>query len=183
MPHLPREPLYQMKSLIISITLFLSLTSYGQLDKSLSLIATGNFDFKTKGLALNDAGFGIGLDASFFSKHKFQLLLETSADRFIGDKDFVTADEGRENKSPAIYSIKAGPQFFISKNIALSATFGPAWHSIQAVGFTRDYGFKFGATGFLGDKRRLVTKIFMVYIPKENLNIRYFGLALGYRFF
>ena len=171
-----------MKSLIVLITFFFSLTSYGQFAKSFSLMATGNFDFKTKGLALNDAGFGIGLDASFFSKHKIQLLLETSGDRFIGDKDFITADEGRENKSPAIYSIKVGPQFFISKNIALSATFGPAWHSIQAIGFTRDYGFKFGATGFLGDKKRLVTKIFIVYIPKDNLNIRYFGIALGYRF-
>jgi hypothetical protein len=172
-----------MKLLIAIVICFFTKTSYGQFDKSFSLMATGNFDFKTKGLALNDAGFGIGLDGSLFSKHKLQLLLETSTDRFIGDKQFILADEGRENKSPAIYSIKVGPQFFISKNIALSTTFGPAWHSIQAIGFTRDYGFKFGATGFLGDKRRLVTKIFMVYIPKDNLNIRYFGLALGYRFF
>ena len=170
-----------MKSLLIIVTFFLSLASYSQFDKSFSLTATCNFNFKTKGLALNDAGFGIGLDGSLFSKHKLQLLLETSTDRFIGDKEFIVADEGRENKSPAIYSIKVGPQFFIFKSIAFSTTFGPAWHSIQAVGFTRDYGFKFGATGFFGEKKRLVTKIFMVDIPKDNLNVRYFGLALGYR--
>jgi hypothetical protein len=146
-------------------------------------MATGNFDFKTKGLALNDAGFGIDLSASIFSKYKLQLLLETSTDRFIGDKQFIVADEGRENKSPAIYSIKAGAQYFISRKIAFSTTFGPAWYSIQAIGFTRDYGFQFGVTGFFGDKRRLVTKIFMVDIPKDNLNIRYFGLALGYRIY
>lgn len=172
-----------MKPLIITITCFLSATSYGQFDNSLTLMASGNFDFKTKGLALNDAGFGIGFDVSFFSKRKLQLLLETNTDWFIGDKLLQIDSEGRHLTSANIYSIKAGPQFFISKNIALSTTFGPAWHSIKAIGFTRDYGFKFGATGFLGDKRRLVTKIFMVYIPNDNLNIRYFGLALGYRFF
>ena len=78
-------------------------------------MATGNFNFKTKGLAMNDAGFGIGFDASLFAKHKLQLLLETNADVFIGDKELLVDAQGRENKSPTIYSIKAGPQFFILK--------------------------------------------------------------------
>jgi hypothetical protein len=172
-----------MKHLIFIIISFFSSATYGQFEKSLSLITTGNFDFKTKGLNRNDAGFGISLDASLFSKHKLQLLLETSVERFMGDKLGFADPQGRENKSALIYIIKAGPQFFILKNIAISTTIGPAWHSIRAVGFTRDFCFKFGVTGFFGDKRRLVTKIFIVDIPNDNLNIQYFGIGLGYRVF
>lgn len=171
-----------MKLLIILIFCFLSTKSYCQFDKSFSFVTSANLDFKTKGLATNEAGMGMSLDAFLFAKHKLQLIIETSADQFIGDKLLIEDAQGRENKRAAIYTIKAGPQFFLSKKIALSTTIGPAWHSIEAVGFTRDYGFKFGITGFPGHKRRLVTKIFMVDILRDNLNIQYFGLQLGFRF-
>jgi hypothetical protein len=91
--------------------------------------------------------------------------------------------DGRENKNPVIYSIRAGSRFFISKNIALSATLGPAWHSVSAAGFTTGNSFKFAATGLFGVKRRLVAEIFMVDISKDSENIRYFGIGLGYRFY
>src|SRR3982074_1518171 len=104
-----------MKLLIIIIIYFLLPTTYGQFEKFLSLMATGNFDFKTKGLAMNDAGFGIGLDATLFSKHKLQFLIETNADQFIGDKLLRVDAQGRHLTSAAIYSMNAGPQFFISK--------------------------------------------------------------------
>ncbi len=48
--------------------------------------------------------------------------------------------------------------------------------------FTTDYGFKSAITGFLTEKKRFVTKLFLVAIPKKDLNIKYFGLSLGYRF-
>ena len=105
-------------------------------------MAIGNFNFKTKGLAMNDAGFGIGFDASLFAKHKLQLLLETNANVFIGDKELLVDAQGRENKSQTIYSIKAGPQFFIFERIALSTTFGVAWHSVKAIDFTCDFGLR-----------------------------------------
>ena len=171
-----------MKILLILVFSFLSTKSYCQFDKSFSLIASANLNLKTRGLATNDAGVGISLDALLFAKHKLQLLVETGTDKFIGDKLFIVDDKGRQNKTATIHTIKAGPQFFLTKNIALSTTIGPAWHSIRAIGFSRDYGFKFAVTGFLGVKRRIVTKIFMVEILKDNLNVRYFGLQLGYRF-
>jgi hypothetical protein len=171
-----------MKILIIAILCSLSLTSYAQFEKPLSLTAGSNFNFKTKGLGMNDAGFGINLDASLFAKHKLQLLVETGSAIFIGNKLRIVYADGTENKNPVIYSIKAGPRFFISKNIALSATFGPEWHSASAVSFTADNSFKFAATGFFGVKRRLVAEIFMVDTPKDSVNIRYFGIGLGYRF-
>ena len=171
-----------MKILLILVFSFLSNKSYCQFDKSLSFIASANLNFKTRGLATNDAGVAMSLDALLFAKHKLQLFVETGTDKFFGDKLFIVDDQGRQNKTASIYTIKAGPQFFVTKNIALSTTIGPAWHSIRAIGFSRDYGFKFAVTGFLGVKRRIVTKIFMVEILKDNLNVRYFGLQLGYRF-
>lgn len=168
--------------IIIVIFCFLLARSYGQFDRSFSIITSANFNFNTKGLATNEAGVGISADAILFAKHKLQLLIETSSERFIGDKLLTVDARGRENKNAAIYTIKAGPQFFLSKKIALSTTIGPAWHSIEAVGFTRDYGLKFAVAGFLGHKRRLVARIFMVDIPNDNLNIRYLGLQLGFRF-
>ena len=171
-----------MKTLIILIFCFVSAKSYSQFDKPFSLITSVNLDFKLKGLATNETGVGINIDAILFAKHKLQLLLQTSADQFIGDKSLIIDAQGRENKSATIYTIHAGPQYFVSKRIALSTTIGPAWHSIQAIGFSHDLGFKFAATGFLGPKRKLVTRIFMVNIIKENLNVRYFGLQLGFRF-
>jgi hypothetical protein len=60
-----------MKSLIIVILCFLSLTTYGQFDKPFSITASGNFNFKTKGFGMNDAGFGINLGASYLQSINF----------------------------------------------------------------------------------------------------------------
>ena len=172
-----------MRILICTTFWFLSLTSFSQFGKPVSFGVTGNFNFKTWGLADNDAGSGISADAYFFAKHKLQLLIETNADLFFGDKNFVIDPKGRENKVPFIYSIKAGPQLFVLKRVALSATYGPAWHCIQEVGFTTGYGIKYQVTGFFGENKRLVVKGFMLHIPKAYTDIRYFGLGIGCRFY
>jgi hypothetical protein len=168
-------------------TFFFSLsiitTCFGQLEKSTTFRATANFNIVLDGLATNDAGVGLGFDASFFSKNKLQVLIETSADCFIGDKVMVIDPvTGKEGKSAAIYSIKAGPQFFITKNIALAATYGPAWHVLRDFDYTVDYGFKYSITGFLGRQKRFVTKVFMVNISVEEQQIQYLGIAAGVRF-
>lgn len=171
-----------MKVIIITIFLLLSLTSFAQSNKPVNLAAIGNFNFKLRGFGTNDAGVGLGLNASFFARHKLQLLAEANAETFFGSKLLIINQEGRENKAPAIYSFTAGPQFFISKNIAFSVTGGSYLHSIEAVGFTNDFGFRFGITGFAGRKRRFVTKLFMTEIPKDY-DIQYFGVGVGYRFY
>ena len=158
-------------------------TCFGQLEKATTFRATANFNIVLDGLATNDAGVGLGLDASFFSKSKLQALVETSADRFIGDK-LLVADPitGKEAKGAAVFSVKAGPQFFITRNLALAATYGPAWHVLRDFDYTVDYGFKYSITGFLGNQKRFVTKVFMVNIPVEEQQIQYLGIAAGFRF-
>ena len=60
---------------------------------------------------------GISLDALLFAKHKLQLLLETSTDKFFGDKLFTVDDQGRQNKTVTIYTIKAGRNFSSPKTL------------------------------------------------------------------
>jgi hypothetical protein len=172
-----------MKTTITVILIYLSLPTFGQFNKFLTLNANGSFDFKTKGLGTNDAGVGLTLDGTIFANHKLQLLLEASTDGFIGDKLLIVDAQGRSPKSAVIYSMRVGPQFFILKNIAISTTYGPFWHRIRAYEFTNDYGFKFGITTFFGKNRRFTSRVFIVTIPKDIVDIQYFGLGIGYRFY
>jgi hypothetical protein len=168
------------------LTLFFSLatviTCFGQLENATTFRATANFNITLNGLASNEAGAGLGLDASFFSKHRLQALLETSADFFIGDKLLVVDANGKAAKSASVYSIKAGPQFFVTKNLAIAATYGLSWHVVREFNYTVDGGFKYSITGFLGQQRRFVTKLFLVNIPASEQTIQYLGLAAGLRF-
>lgn len=172
-----------MKNLFLILFSITSVSCFGQFDRATTLRATANFNIVLEGLATNDAGVGLGLDASLFSKKRLQALIETSVDRFIGDKLLVVDPAtGKEAKNAAVYSIKAGPQLFITKNLALAATYGPAWHVVQDFNYSLDYGFKFSITAFLGDQRRFIAKIFMVNIPAEEQKIQYLGVAAGFRF-
>lgn len=172
-----------MKYVLFFFLFTIHLSCFGQLDKAVTLRATANFNVALKGLATNDAGIGLAIDASFFSQHKLQALLETSGDWFFGDKLLVIdANTGEKARSAAVHGIRLGPQFFVHKNLALSVTYGPSWYVVRELEYTRDKGFKYSATGFLGDKRRIIAKGFMVNIPASEQNIKYLGLALGFRF-
>lgn len=172
-----------MKSLCLIFFIVTQLSGFGQFNKSITLRATTNFNFTLNGLATNVAGVGLGIDASFFAKHRLQALIETSADWFFGDKLLVfDSTSGKVAKSAAVHSVKIGPQFFITKNLAVSATYGPAWYIVRDFNYSIDYGFKYSVTGFLGDKRRFMAKVFIVDIPIKQQNILYLGLAAGVRF-
>lgn len=57
---------------------------------------------------------------------------------------------GKEAKNAAVYSIKAGPQYFLSKNLALAVTHGPTWYVVREFIYTITSGFKVSIMGFLG---------------------------------
>jgi hypothetical protein len=173
-----------MKYLFILLFSLSAVTAcFGQFQKPVTFRATANFNIALGGLATNDAGIGLGLDAAFFSKNRLQALFETSADRFVGDKLLILDPiTNKEAKSAAVYSVKVGPQFFISDNLALAATYGPAWYVLRDFDYTSDYGFKYSITGFLGKQKRFVTKVFMVNIRAGERNIQYLGIAAGFRF-
>lgn len=172
-----------MKAFFLGLcTCLISAISFGQ-DRFINITAAGTFDFHTRGLYLNDAGFGINLDVSAFSKNKLRLLAEAGSDKFIGDKLLHVDSLGNQNKSVVINSVKLGLQYFISKRIAASVVFGPAWHRISAPGFTKDYCYKISITAFLDHKEKLGTKLFAVNIPWKGSGIRYLGFGIGYRIY
>ena len=69
-----------MKQLSLILFSIIQLSCFGQFDKSTILRATANFNFTLNGLATNNAGLGLGIDASLFSKNRLKALIETSAD-------------------------------------------------------------------------------------------------------
>ena len=172
-----------MKYLLLIIISISSLPCFGQAAKFIDLQVIGNINFKTRGLATNDAGVGINLDAALFSTHKLQLLVEGSSAVFIGDKLLVTDSMERKAESAVIHSITAGLQYFISKKIAVSVLYGFNWHRIRAFEFTQDDGYKFCVTGFTGNKKRTLIQFFMVDVPRKEIDIRYFGIGIGYKFY
>ena len=172
-----------MKYLLCLVICLVSLGAAGQLNKPVSVFTSGNVMFKTKGTNYNSTGVGLYVGASFFSTHKLQLLVESSVDNFFGDKVYYTSAAGKPINKVILYSVKAGPRVFVTRHIALSATFGQIWHSIRAESFTRSYGLQYGATGFIGRKKRFVTRLFMVHNLKNDEISQYAGAGLGYRIY
>lgn len=158
------------------------LSGFGQTHKSILLWPAAHFNFGTKGLGADDAGFGAELNASLFSQHQLHSLVEGSSDHFFGDKVYYTDASGKELNRSALYSLKVGAQYSVSKQVALSATFGPAWHCFHETAFTTDYGFRFGATAFLGKQQRLVLKAAATTLSTAEVPVHYFSFGMGYRF-
>lgn len=172
-----------MRQLLLLLFYITALSCFGQFAKPVTLRATVNMNIPIAGLGTNNFGAGLGLDASFFSRNKLQAIVEASADRFIGDKLLVVnIVTGKEAKNAAVYSIKAGPQYFLNQNFALAVTYGPTSYVVREFTYTMTGGFKLSITGFLGEQKRFVTNAFLVNIPNEQQSLRYFGLAAGYRF-
>jgi len=173
-----------MKTILLLIFCSLSIAAFSQHKKPFSIGLSGNFDFHTRGLATNDAGLGIGLNASYAIKQKLQLLIEINRDWFIGDKLLVVDSQlGSDTKPAAINTIKAGGRFFITKKLGVSAMAGPAWHTIREFTYAQDMGYQFGFDWFHGSKERVLTRLFLAGIPNNQVNIHYWGIQLGYRIY
>jgi len=156
--------------------------AFSQYDKPVTFSATARFNAVVNGLASNDAGYGVGVDLAFFSQHRVQLLVESSWDRFIGDKLRITdpATE-KEAKRTTVYALSIGPQVFLSRRVAVAATYGPAWHVLRDFHYSLDDGFKVSLMGIAGDRDRLVAKLFGIAVPTRERSIQYVGLAVGLR--
>ncbi len=142
-----------------------------------------NFNLGQKALEYDNVGIGIGINASFNAKKRLQFLTEASIDRFWGDKVLIIDENGRPIGSTKINSLKIGPQFFIKNQLAISATYGPAWHAIRDRNYTTGYGYSLALTGLLGAKKRWITKLNFVNISRPYSNIQYIGLSVGGRIF
>jgi hypothetical protein len=173
-----------MKYFLTTIVMLFSLNvCFGQFDKFVTIRATGHFNVLLNGLGYNEVGLGGGLDFSLFSKGRLQMLFEGSTAHFVGDKvlyfDTLT---GEHALNPSVFDVKVGPQYFVTRNIAIAVTYGPSWHVYDKPSYTLDYGLKYSLTGFWGPRRKFITKLFLSDIPNDQRRIQYLGFAAGIRF-
>lgn len=172
-----------MKHLLIGLfCLVATATAFSQFNKPVSASTTARLSAVINGLATNEAGYGVGVDVAFFSKNRVQLLVESSWDCFIGDKLLVIDPvSGKEARKATVYAFGVGPQVFLSKRLAFSATYGPAWHVLRNIHYSLDDGFKVSLTGFSGNKDHFMAKLFGAAVPTRERTIQYVGLAVGLR--
>ena len=132
---------------------------------------------------MDDAGFGLQLDASLFAKNKLNLLLSSHVEHLLGNKLMSIPDEGRINKTGKILGVQAGPEYFVIPKVALSAQYGIFWHSIQEIDFNADDGYKLGVTVFPGKNRRFLTQVAHIEIPRATSKISYWQFGMGYKIY
>lgn len=156
--------------------------SHCQFNKCISANATAHFNIATSGLSPDDAGVGVNLQTSFFAKHKVQLTTEAVSELFFGNKVFYEDPQTGKNAKASMHSIRIGPQVFLTKNIAVAATYGLTWHKIREFDYSADDGYKLSINSFVGKSRRMVAKASFVTIPAESRRIQYLSFGLGYRF-
>ena len=172
-----------MRSIYLLLFSIASLQGFSQFEKSTSIHLTANFNFALTGVATNTGGAGAGCSASFFGKHRLQALVEANANYFFGDKFLIIeTSTGRKPKTAGAHSIKAGPQYFLTKNMALSITYGAAWYTIREFEYTMSDAFKYSVTGFFGPKKRFVTQLSFTSVSSPGNPIRFIALAAGHRF-
>lgn len=170
-----------MRLLPIILAIFSTTVSHSQLDKKVSVNATGNFNVSLAGLGTDDAGLGLNMQTSFFAKNRLQLTTEAVSELFFGNKVYHEDPQTGKNAQARIHSLRIGPQIFLTRNIAVAATYGPAWHKIREFDYTLDYGYKLSVNSFLGQRRRFVAMASFVNVQAEAQNLQYLSFGLGYR--
>lgn len=171
-----------MRRLLTFVFCISLVSGFCQSHTGVSLQASAHLHFGANGLGANDAGAGLAFGAAFFIKHTLHALAETTADYFFGDKTYYTDVTGKELKGPVLYSLKFGPQYAVSKNLALSATFGPTLHRIYQAAFTTGYGFRFGAMERIGKQHNILVKAAATTVSRVEAPVHYFSFGVGYCF-
>ena len=162
--------------------LVFSILIHAQGQKNFSLSASGNFDFLVRGLGLNNGGFGIFVQPNFFAKHKLQLRVEGSIDQFLGSK--LLMEDSLANpvggSTPAVLSFKAGPEYFVTKNISFAALYGYG----QYYSFGKEYrsgNLKFALSTRPLKHSRLLVGFSFTQMTGVSYDVHFCGINLGYK--
>lgn len=172
-----------MKTCLTLILLITFINASAQQKHFVSLRSLAHFDFAMKMPSMDDAGFGLQMDASLFAKNRLNFLSTFHIEHLLGDKDYFIPNEGRINNQGKIIGVQAGPEYFIMPGVALSAVYGVFWHSIHEVKFAADDGYKLGLTYLVGKQKKFVMQLALTEIPRQVENISYWQFGLGYRFY
>lgn len=170
-----------MKALLIILSI-LSIEFCGaQKVRPFSLEIGGQFNFKTKGLGMNDAGLGIEVRTLFPAAKKLKLVTETGVNAFTGNKLMIYPGIGRQNKTAMDWKLQAGPQVNFSKKIAASFTYGLNHYSVAMPGYANAGGFTARILSYAGKHNRLITSLFLSRFPGESTPIQFMGFNLACR--
>lgn len=151
---------------------------FGQ--KKIAVSALAQFDFAATNLANNDAGFGATLALNAFAQKRLQLRTEVSLDHFIGNKILLVDAYGIEYPShPTVISVKAGPEFFLSKNLSVAGLYGYAAYSLFDLKVKEDAA-KFILAAHFGKQKRAVANVYFQNIFRAY-PVHFFGVGVGYR--
>ena len=168
-----------MKPLHLLTALLITLNSFAQREKPVSLRFTGQFDFAVRGMGLNNAGMGVQTAVSFFARQPVQFLAEAGNHWYIGDKTLIMDADGKALPNGSLHTFQAGPQVFLTPTLALCATYGVALHRHHERDYDLDEAYRVGLTGYFGDANNFITQLSWMQVPEAN--IRHFGIGVGYR--
>lgn len=161
--------------------LYFICSAHAQFNKFISVRAGVQLDLRTDFPSLDDVGAGFNFDVSLFAKGRLMLLTSVHKDWFAGDKLYIQYGSGRINNISTAHGISAGPEYFINRNVAISATYGLFQHSIREDGYFTDDGLRVGVTAYTGNKRRFVLKLCRTDIFNSRRHMSYHSIGLGWR--
>lgn len=154
----------------------------------ISLSTSGNFDFAVSGLELNEVGIGANVGINLFASRKLQFKIESGVDNFWGDKT-GHADSAHHiiNDPCRLLNLKAGPEFFFTKNFSVAALYGYATYdgyitSKEAVVKIKTGMLKFQASGHWGKKDRVLTNLYFSSLL-GGYHVHFWGVSIGSRIF
>lgn len=167
------------RSVAILLLLFSASSTLAQ--KNYSLFVSANFDFLTKGLGTNDAGFGLTLHSNFFTKQRLQLKAEVSLDHFIGNKLLMVDSLGNHYYgNPTMLSIKAGPEIFIARKISVSALYGLVRYKFFADEIYSE-SIKIALVVQPPKHKNMRIGFYFTKLPDSKSAVHYFGINVGFR--
>ena len=172
-----------MKVLLLILSIFSIEFCGAQKVRPVSLEIGGQFNFRTEGLGMNDAGLGFEARALFPAAKRLKLVAETGVNAFIGNKLLIYPGEGRQNETAMDWKFQAGPQVNFSRKIAASFTYGLNHYSYAMPGYDNAGGYTARILGYSGKRNRLVTSLFLSRIHSQTAPIRFMGFNLAYRLF
>jgi hypothetical protein len=166
------------KTFCLFLLVFAFYGSYAQ--KKITAAVLGQFSFAATNLATNDAGVGATVAVNFFADKRLQLRTEASVDHFIGSKELLRDANGNSLPSnPTITSIKAGPEFFLTKSLSVAGLYGYASYSLFDMNVKED-AVKFLLSQRWGAQKKWIAGMSFSSVLRKY-NVRFFGLHLGYR--
>lgn len=173
-----------MKFAALSLILFIfgiRLSAQSEHFASVRLLA--HFNFKMKVPSMDDAGVGLHGTTSLFAQKPLHAVITVHTDRLMGDKSFYVPGTGRLNKAGVIHGIQAGSEYFFVPKVGVSFEYGLFYHSVNAVDFSTDDGYRFALTTLLGKQKKFVLQLSRTVIPTDRIGIRHWQFGTGYRFF